>query len=369
MKRSRVHRVMTALFSIALIGACMLPLTRLAAAQQAASDDATANSANAPSENRGSEKIVWIDTQYFAKAGETFPVNMYFYPPLKSSGTVTLDPSWGLTFSPSTFELAPGEQKSVQATVEKGLSGVAWVHARSSAQGYEDNWFGIAVDFKVAMKLSSHSTIPYRSPTTFTVAMTDKAGDPVPMPAHLGLHLEYADGQLHSQGSDWTKDGLNLWLTPGSVTSPTFQLRSTLRKGGSGHLLATLFIPNQDQALAQQDFPLEADAATWLTILLAVLGGLVHGVYKVLRLEEETPGKRISTAVFMLLGSALAGLIGYFFAHLDLLGLKIDPNVLQSYPLIGFLFSYFGFEVLLPKRGSAKDGPVDPDAAPANPKG
>jgi len=277
MKRSRVHRVMMVLFSIAVIGACMLPLTLLAAGQQGANDDATTNSANAPSENHGSEKIVWIDTQYFAKAGETLQVNMYFYPPLKSSGTVTLDPSWGLTFSPSTFVLGPGEQKSVEATVAKGFSGVAWVHARSSAPGYGDSWFGIAVDFKVAMKLSSHSAIPYDSPTTFTVAMTDKAGDPVPMSAHLGLHLEYADGQLRSQDSDWSKDGrLDLWLTPGSVTSPTFQLRSTLRKGGSAHLLTTLFIPNQDQALAQQDFPLEADAATWLTILLAVMGGLAE---------------------------------------------------------------------------------------------
>jgi hypothetical protein len=369
MKRSRVHRVVMVLFSFALIGACMLPLTPPAAGQQAANDDATTNSANAPSQNQTSEKFVWIDTKYFATAGETFQVNMYFYPQLQSSGTVTLDTARDLTFSSSTFVLAPGEHKSVQATVPKGFSGVAWVHASSSAPGYRDSWIGIAVDFEAALQLSSHSRIPYDSPTTFTVAMTDKAAKPVRMPAHLGLHLEYADGQLHSQGSDWTKDGLNLMLTPGSVTSPTFQLRSTLRRGGSGHLLATLFIPYQDQALAQQDFPLEADAATWLTILLAVMGGLVHGVYKVLRLEEETPGKRISTAVFMLLGSALAGLIGYFFAHLDLLGLKIDPNVLQSYPLIGFLFSYFGFEALLPKRGSAKDGPADPDATPANPKG
>jgi hypothetical protein len=368
MKRSRVHRVMM-LFSIALVGAWMLPLTLLAAGQQAANDDATTNSANAPSENRWPGKIVWIDTKYFATAGETFQVNMYFYPQLQTSGTVTLDPAWGLTFSPSTFVLAPGEHKSVQATVPKGYSGVAWVHATSSAPGYGDSWIGIAVDFEAALKLSSHSTIPYDSPTTFTVAMTNKAGDPVRMPAHLGLHLEYADGQLRSGDSNWSNNSFNLMLTPGSVTSPTFQLRSTLRRGGSGHLLATLFIPYQDQALAQQDFPLEADPATWLVILLAVMGGLVHGVYKVLRLEEETPGKRLSMAVFMLLGSALAGLIGYFFAHLDLLGLKIDPNVLRSYPLIGFLFSYFGFEVLLPKRGSAKDGPSDPDAVPANPKG
>jgi hypothetical protein len=369
MKRSRVHRVMMVLFSIALVGACMLPLTPPAAGQKGANDDATTNSENASSENQGSEKTVWIDTHYFANPGETFQVNMKFYPALKSSGTVTLDPAWGLTFSPSTIVLGPGDHGSVQATVAKGFSGVAWVHASSSAPGYEDNWFGIAVDFEAALQLSSHSTIPYHSPTTFTVAMTDKAGKPVRMPAHLVLHLEYPDGQLLYQDSGWRNDGLDLVMNPGSNTSPEFRLRSALRRGGSAHLLATLRIPNQDQTLAQQDFPLQAEPEMLLTILLTVMGGLVHGVYKVLRLEEETPGKQISKAVFMLLGSALAGLIGYFFAHLDLLGLKLDPNVLRSYPLIGFLFSYFGFEVLLPKRGSAKDGPADPDAAQANPKG
>jgi hypothetical protein len=79
--------------------------------------------------------------------------------------------------------------------------------------------------------------------------------------------------------------------------------------------------------------------------------------------------KLLSKSFGILVGRALAGLIGYFFAHLDLLGLKLDPNVLRSYPLIGFLFSYFGFEVLLPKRGSSQEGASNRGATDAQPNG
>jgi len=359
---------MMALFAIALAGVCALPLSVPAAGRQDSDDDATAGSGNASSGPHDSEKTVWIDTRNFAKAGEAFQVSIYFSPPLKTSGTVTLDQGWGMKLSPSTVVIEPGQRKNVSATIDKGLSGVAWVHAQPSVPGYIENWYGIPVDFEAALKLNSPSTIPYDSPTSVSVAVVDKAGQPFRMPAHLVMHVEYPDGELIPENHDG-RPGLDLPLDPGSETSPSFQLGSRLIRGGSEHLQAALKIPYQDQTLAQQDFTLQADASELLTMLLAVMGGLVHGVYKVVRLEEETPGKLYSKAVFMLLASALAGLIGYFFAHLDLLGLKIDPNVLRSYPLIGFLFSYFGFEVLIPKRDSGKDGTADPDAAPANPKG
>jgi hypothetical protein len=36
-----------------------------------------------------------------------------------------------------------------------------------------------------------------------------------------------------------------------------------------------------------------------------------------------------------------------------MLGFKLDPTILRSYPIIGFLFSYFGFEVLIPRKAAA----------------
>jgi hypothetical protein len=182
--------------------------------------------------------------------------------------------------------------------------------------------------------------------------MIDGAGKPLRLPSSMELRLASADGLLSSDNSSW-KNTATLELPPGSQTSPQFQIRPTSVKGGGVHLIGTLLILGQDQVLAQQEFPLNADPAWWLPVLLAVMGGLLHGIYKIVRLPDDMSGtKRISKPFGIVAASGLAGLIGYFFAHLDLLGLKLDPNLLRSYPLIGFLFSYFGFEVLLPKNWS-----------------
>ena len=70
--------------------------------------------------------------------------------------------------------------------------------------------------------------------------------------------------------------------------------------------------------------------------------------------------------------SIIGGIIAYLFAGYDLLGLKLDPNVLKTYPLLGFIFSYAGIEILLAKkfksgaadqsRQGAVDNPQDPEA-------
>lgn len=52
--------------------------------------------------------------------------------------------------------------------------------------------------------------------------------------------------------------------------------------------------------------------------------------------------------------SILAGIIAWLFADFDILGIKLDPHVLRTYPLLGFLFSYIGIDVLLRGRFAAK---------------
>jgi hypothetical protein len=49
--------------------------------------------------------------------------------------------------------------------------------------------------------------------------------------------------------------------------------------------------------------------------------------------------------------------LAYLTANLDLFGLKLDPNILRTYPLLGFLFSYIGIDRLFAKRfGSQQSG-------------
>jgi hypothetical protein len=101
-------------------------------------------------------------------------------------------------------------------------------------------------------------------------------------------------------------------------------------------------------SLSQENFALVAQPAWWLPLVLAIAGGALHAVYKVSRLPRFT----FWGAVAIFLASAVSGCVGYLVANFDLFGLKFDPSVLRTYPLIGFLFSYFGIEVLLSKTFS-----------------
>lgn len=307
-------------------------------------------------EEKPANRYVAASTNYFAKVGQTIQVDVYLVPPSQTTEEITMDPTWGARFSQSKLLLEPGQHKKISAIIGKSDSGLVWIHGSPSGSGYADAWTAVVVDFEGRLKLSSTPTLSYKTATTLSVTMQDKAGKPLALPASMQLRLTSGDGLLQYGNSAW-KDTLLLPLPLGSQTSPLFKLSPTLVQGGSVHLAGSLLMEDQDVVLAQDEFPLNSDPALWLPVLLAVMGGVLHGLYKSLRLlDDSSTTKLVPKVLGILLSSALAGLIGYFFAHLDLLGLKLDPNLLRSYPLIGFLFSYFGFEVLIPKSWATKGG-------------
>jgi hypothetical protein len=58
--------------------------------------------------------------------------------------------------------------------------------------------------------------------------------------------------------------------------------------------------------------------------------------------------------------SAVAACIGYLTADPDFLGRELDPSVLRTYVLVGFLSSYFGLEMLLSGRLSGSTSSPKP---------
>ncbi len=283
----------------------------------------------------------------YARVGESLEIDVALVPASNARVEMTTDPTWGLTYHPSTFVLGAGERRSIAAEVNKTAAGIAWVHVKSP--GYTDGWYAIVVDVNASLSMSSTPTLSYESSSTLTVSVNDKAGKALRLPAYLTLQLASSDGELRGPDSKWS-NAISLEMLPGAQRSPPFQIRPVSRTGGVVHLEGTVTPEDQAQVLAQEEFSLPADPVWYLPVLLAIAGGLVHGIYKALRLEEQDPTKKIAALAVVIIGSAVAGMVGYFFAHLDLLGLKLDPNSLRSYPIIGFLFSYFGFEVLLPKK-------------------
>jgi hypothetical protein len=273
-----------------------------------------------PAEEARGNAYVEVFCNYFADIGEKFEVYVSLHPYSESKKAIRMDQTWGAAYTPSTFVLVPGGKQSISAIIKKSTSGISWIHATSP--GYDDGWCAVVVDFEGRLKPSANPTLSYETANSLTVSPTDKAGKPLRLPAQMMLGLTSTDGLLSLNNSTWVHE-INLELPPGSQTSHPFQIRSTLIQGGNIGVVATLTLAGQPQVLAQDEFVLNADPAWWLPVLLAVMGGLLHGTYKVVRLEDDIPRTKRLSSVGIMVGSALAGLIGYFFAHLDLLGFKL----------------------------------------------
>jgi hypothetical protein len=203
------------------------------------------------------------------------------------------------------------------------------------------------------LKLSNNDKLSYEPATTVSFLVVDSDGKPLPAEAALDLRVESADGELHSGG----KSGdLTLSIAPGATISPQIQIKPTSKIGGAVHLNTTLLV--NDGAVAQESLMLPALPAWWLPLVLAIGGGIIHAGYKISRMAPFSRGG----ALVILVTSAIAGFVGYLVASFDVFGLKLDPKVLRTYPLIGFLFSYFGIEVLLADKLHLKPAPVPPPA-------
>jgi hypothetical protein len=113
-------------------------------------------------------------------------------------------------------------------------------------------------------------------------------------------------------------------------------------------VLATLSIEGRS-VIAQNVFTFDSDPWAWLPVLLAIGGALLCGVFRLLRTEARQSAL-FRECVLMVLSSVVAGCIAWLFADFDLLGLKLDPHVLRTYAILGFLFSYIGVDVLLRKK-------------------
>jgi hypothetical protein len=108
--------------------------------------------------------------------------------------------------------------------------------------------------------------------------------------------------------------------------------------------------------VTQANFSLQVVPVWWLPIALAMSGSLLYWIYSFARKPV------VSSAIFPeIIAGIFGGLIAYLFAGYDLLGLKLDPNVLKTYPLLGFLFAYVGIDVLLGNRFRSGEGTRMPE--------
>ncbi len=282
-----------------------------------------------------------INGPYRANIGEPFFISISLEPASEMPVAIQLEQR-GVQYSPPRFTLRPHERKLVSARITSTPDGIGWIHAM--AEGYEDSFLAIDAGFLGHMEPTTPTRLPYNVPMALTLSMFDKDHKPFSANAELVLHLESSDGALTAGNQKGT---LELKIRRNATVSPQFQITSRNLQGGVVHLSSTLTMGADAASLDSESITLPTDAAEWLPIFLAICGGLLYGVYRILKFDSLPRKHMVLASLALLASSGLAGFVGYLVADFDLLGLKLDPTVLRTYPLLGFLVAYIGVDTFL----------------------
>jgi hypothetical protein len=292
--------------------------------------------------NDQSKPSLTVFAPYVAKINEPFQVEVYFDPPSDAPVTVQMEPRPGLSFSKRRFQLQGSKHQFLSVKITSNpRSGLAWINANGDSG--ETAWSAVDVSFDGHLKPTWTEPVAYDRPTTLSLAIVDRDGKPIPFDGDLELKLDSVDGTINRSDKQ-----VSISIPTASRVTPQFQLKPLSPWGGNVHLTGVLTAPNYTHVLAQDQFVFTAHPAWWVPVLLALFGGMLHAIYKIVRIPLPIRLRNWLYASIAIVGtSSISALVGYLFADFDLLGLKLDPNVLRTYPIVGFLFSYFGVDSLL----------------------
>ncbi len=293
---------------------------------------------------------VWVSGVDVAKANQTIEVWIRLEPPNESPVWVTL--IGDIANENKRVEVQPREHKTFVILPKPGPEAIAWIGA--AANGYETSWIAVNVGFDGVLKFSSAEPLEFNQPTSLTLQLTHSDGKPFPLRGDAELALQTSDGSICNEGRDACQEDKRKWvgelnlppLTRGSYRSAPFLVKSRSFSGGHVHLAVTLI--GATNTLQQADVDLAVVPAWWFLLGLSIGGGLLHGVYALVS-APHLQGRKMAAIGAALVSSAIAGTLGFLLANFDVLGLKLDPNVLRTYPLLGLLFSYLGLGLLLSK--------------------
>jgi hypothetical protein len=256
-------------------------------------------------------------------------------------------------YDPKAFTIKPGETRLVHVKIKQTKTGIVNISLFPDG-GSRPVSFPLNVGFRGRLKVSPNLSFSYDEPATVSIAMVDEDGKPMSVSSYLEMNVQ-AVGALVSPGrggfagsaQDWREVLPTMILNPGAGGSPQFQVRSIHKRGGTIQLLANVTLPNNGPQLTQESFSFQVTPSAWLPLAFAMAGSLLYWLYSFVK---QVPEKWTWAIPHQILASLIGGGIAYLFAEFDLLGLKLDPNVLKTYALLGFLFAYVGIEVLLAEK-------------------
>jgi hypothetical protein len=355
----------TATCGLLLAVAISFPSLSISIAAQSADNPPTP--ANAKGENK---PYVRFRCGYIQKLGQPFLVHVDIQPPQAIPVEVRMERG-NIVYSQNTFRLRPGETNILEATVARTQTGFDWVHGtglewvngiQTSFGESEAEYAPVSTGYLGQLKLNSTDPLPYEAPSTLFFRIVDSDGKPLKIDAAQTVELYSSDATITHATSQPNTDFKVLPLDARETETGQFQIRPKSAFGGNIHLTARLKFG--DDVLSEETFALIAQPAYMLLLALAIAGALLHAVYKINRLSPFTWPETISICI----ASVIAGCLAFLIANYDLFGLKLDPHVLRTYPLLGFLLSYFGIDVLANKFSVLKAKPVVPDETVPQPQ-
>ena len=244
------------------------------------------------------------------------------------------------------FELEPNMRQKVTATIRTAESGLARLHCY--AHGWDPIDQTIDTGFSAKLKTNLGEAIESRTVKSLALSFVDRDGNPIKLDAPATLWLRGSKVKFLSLNPVGWTDVVAFQLGPGS-SKLAVDIKPTTFSADTGLITAVL---NTPQGALYDDNIYVSIAPPWYAPLtMAILGGLLYSAAQFLRrlASKRKPMLRsvLLSGILSLVAGALAGVVAYLLATWNVLGIRIDPNSLKGFVVLGFLFSYLGIDAVM----------------------
>jgi hypothetical protein len=268
-----------------------------------------------------------------------------------------------LTYDHSELVLKGSKPETVSVKRKQGSATLVEVIARPDI----DICQGIDQTVNFGFKASIDAELPHElhggTKQAFTVKLVDEQNKSVALraPAFVRLIGSNAKLRIYDNAPETTID---IPLQTGANATPLIEIfPDKLYAGGNGSVQAELHAADQYVLASGDAIGFLIPVASWLQMLMGILGGLLNAFYSTLRLiagsQKETWRGVAAKAGIGVVGGVVAVL---FADKAILIGIKIDQASLAGYVALGFIVSYLGIDNFIAKL---KPGTNDTPAADA----
>ena len=253
-------------------------------------------------------------------------------------------------YKPKNLILKPNAHQAVEAHVIKSKSGLARIIVYGNFKRLEHR--DVTIDTGFSAKLQAKNldrSIESGTSRSLILDFTDSEGKAISLDAPVILSLQSSNTLFKQSDGSWANK-IELDMKQGQTSSPVIEIKPKSWTMDMGMIMAEVGI-NYSNVVLNQNIPFTISPPWWLSLFMAVMGGILHGTYQTTRTINESSGpltQRIFKTGFpKIAGGALAGIISFFFVDWNLIGIKIDTTSLKGFVILGFLFSYVGIDLIL----------------------